>query len=201
VAELLLLRHGSIEGHETWRFRGQRDDRLDANGRAQAARWAERLQGHPIAEIWSSDLSRTRDMAATIAAGRLSVRAETGLREISLGSWEGREIAEVRREASAAYAERGRNIATYRTPGGESFADVQARAVPILDGLLARLESLDGDILVVGHGGMNRTWLCHLLGMDLAHLFRLGQDYACLNRITADGAVRALNLPVFDFPG
>jgi probable phosphoglycerate mutase len=41
----------------------------------------------------------------------------------------------------------------------------------------------DSDLLMVGHAGVNRVILCHLLGMPLANLFRLGQDPGCLNVI------------------
>jgi probable phosphoglycerate mutase len=55
----------------------------------------------------------------------------------------------------------------------------------------------NGPILVVGHAGVNRVLLCHLLGMPLGNLFRLGQDYGCCNLIRSDNAfcsVRAVNL-------
>ena len=39
------------------------------------------------------------------------------------------------------------------------------------------------DLLLVCHAGVNRVILCHLLGMPLANLFRIGQDSGCLNII------------------
>jgi probable phosphoglycerate mutase len=50
---------------------------------------------------------------------------------------------------------------------------------------------------VVGHAGVNRVLLCHLLGMPLGNLFRLGQDYGCCNllrRWNGFCSVRAVNL-------
>ena len=35
--------------------------------------------------------------------------------------------------------------------------------------------------MIVAHAGVNRVILCRVLGMDLANLFRLGQDYGSLN--------------------
>jgi probable phosphoglycerate mutase len=40
-----------------------------------------------------------------------------------------------------------------------------------------------GDIAIVGHAGVNRLLLCHILGLPLGNLFRLGQDYGCVNII------------------
>jgi broad specificity phosphatase PhoE len=38
-------------------------------------------------------------------------------------------------------------------------------------------------IIVVAHGGVNRIILCELLGIPLENIFRIEQDYACLNII------------------
>jgi probable phosphoglycerate mutase len=38
-------------------------------------------------------------------------------------------------------------------------------------------------VLVVAHAGLNRTLLCHWLGMPLQNLFRIDQDLGCLNVI------------------
>lgn len=51
-----------------------------------------------------------------------------------------------------------------------------------------------GPILIVGHAGVNRVLLCHVLGMPLDHLFRVGQDHAALNIITAREAVYRVTL-------
>jgi probable phosphoglycerate mutase len=40
-----------------------------------------------------------------------------------------------------------------------------------------------GSVLIVAHAGVNRVILCHVLGMPLANLFRLDQDYGALNMI------------------
>ncbi len=46
------------------------------------------------------------------------------------------------------------------------------------------LENLRGNLLVVGHAGVNRVILCHLLGMPLDRLFSIAQDFATLSIIT-----------------
>jgi len=40
-----------------------------------------------------------------------------------------------------------------------------------------------GNIVIVAHGGVNRVILCHLLGIPLENIFRIEQDYGCLNII------------------
>ena len=73
------------------------------------------------------------------------------------------------------------NIASFRIEGGESFADVRARALPRLERMLR--EHAGGTVLLVAHGGLNRVVLCEALGLDLNSVVRLEQSYACLNII------------------
>jgi len=59
------------------------------------------------------------------------------------------------------------------------------------------LRRTHGDLLLVSHGGVNRVLLCHLLGVPLANLFRLGQDRGALTIIrwhAQDFVVERLNL-------
>nr|MBC8393812.1 histidine phosphatase family protein [Deltaproteobacteria bacterium] len=54
-----------------------------------------------------------------------------------------------------------------------------------------------GQVLIVAHAGVNRVILCHILGMPLANLFRLGQDYGGLNIIDGKNNsmyVKAMNV-------
>jgi probable phosphoglycerate mutase len=86
-------------------------------------------------------------------------------------------------------------MAGYRPPGGESFADLSDRVLPAFERVVRESE---GDLLIVGHAGVNRVILSRLLGMPLAHLFRLGQGYGCLNILESDAdawIVRGLNIP------
>jgi probable phosphoglycerate mutase len=191
-AVIHLLRHGSIEGHETRRFVGQSEIPLDEAGRSQAESRRDRLAGVEFVEVFSSDLSRCVE-TARIVSGREPVLVPE-LREIALGEWEGLTVEHVRAAMPEAYEARGADIAGFRPPGGESFRDLAGRAVPAFDKILHRAR---GDVLVVAHAGVNRAILCGLLGMPLANVFRLGQDYGCLNLITLEKAepqVRAVNL-------
>jgi len=46
------------------------------------------------------------------------------------------------------------------------------------------LHSTRGDILIVGHAGVNRILLSQALGRSLDDLFGIDQDYGCLNVIS-----------------
>lgn len=187
---IYLLRHGQIATSPERRFVGQRDLPLTEHGRAQARWWAGELAGQRWVAVVASDLGRCREFAALAAPDHDST-PEPALREICLGQWEGLTRAEVEERLPGQWEARGRDIAGYRPPGGESFAELQARAMPVL----RRLAKLAGDVLVVAHSGVNRALVCGLLGLPLAMVLRLGQDYACLNLIAAgDGGLELVRL-------
>jgi broad specificity phosphatase PhoE len=192
---VFLMRHAEADTNGK-RFVGQWDVPLTPRGVAQAREWAERLSAVAFTAVFSSDLKRAADTAAILAGAR-TVEAVATLREIRLGRWEGRLMSDVRRRNPQAWEERGRRIDVFRPPGGESFADLRNRVVPAFEHLI---DHVSEPVLIVSHAGVNRVLLCHLLGMPLAHLFRLGQDVAALNLIDrkeGKPVVAALNLSPF----
>lgn len=179
---IYLTRHGKIRLEDDQRrYLGQLDPPLSEEGVRQARAMAGLLAKAAITAVYGSDLARSWQ-TATIIAGEKGVGAQTlrDLREISLGEWEGCTFADIARRFPDKFRARGADIAYYRVPGGESFADCSKRVVAAFHALLA---VSSGDILIVGHAGVNRVLLCHILGMPLANLFRLSQDYGCLNII------------------
>jgi probable phosphoglycerate mutase len=190
-----LLRHGDCRQDSIRRYVGQSDLPLNAEGQAQAAGWRQKLAAIPIHRVISSDLSRSLETAAIIAEGRSApVQPLSKLREINLGGWDGLTFDEVRRFFPTEYQKRGTDLVSFRTPGGECFTDVAARVVPLFEQIVS---STTGNVLIVGHAGVNRAILCHILGMPLSNLFRIGQDYACLNVIDCNKGgmtVRGVNM-------
>lgn len=194
--KILLLRHGEIEmpGEEKC-FIGQIDLPLSRRGRAQAAAWRRQLAGIAFTRVVCSDLSRCVETARIVTADRdAPVLPGAEWREIDLGQWDGLTFAAVKTRWPDHFRQRGQIIDEFRPPAGESFTDLQRRVVPVFEKAVA---ASAGSLLVVAHAGVNRVLLCHLLGMPIAHLFRLDQDYAALNLIVrqAEGfRLHALNL-------
>lgn len=208
-----LFRHGEVPQVSPRRFVGQSDVPLSDEGRRQAGFWAGALGRAPFGRVVVSDLARCRETARIMFRDRdIPVGVDARLREIALGAWEGLTVDRVRERFPGQYEARGADLAGFRPPGGESFADVQARAGAVLDEIAAGAGQAgeaagdfagdpagDGfaEVAVVAHGGLNRTILCRVLGMPLANLFRLNQDYGCLNIVEyAAGAavVAAMNI-------
>ncbi len=193
--KVFLLRHGHVEAGEEKRYIGQTDYPLSLRGRQQAEAWHRQLSGIHFSEILASDLSRASETARIIVPDRQKeIKLLAGLREINLGEWENLSFVQVKETYPQGFRERGGDLAGYRPLGGESFADLQRRALTVCQPVI---ENRKGHVLIVAHAGVNRVILCHLLGMPLSHLFRLVQDYGGLNIIGGDSGswkVEVLNL-------
>ena len=122
-----------------------------------------------------------------------AIRPVRAFTEIDLGAWEGLTVAEVQQRFPGAYEERGRDLAHFRLPGGESFVDVADRALPAL---LEIACSIPGPLLIVSHAGVNRALLCSLLHRPLTEVLHIPQDYGAINILEQVGErlrVKAIN--------
>jgi len=193
---LYLMRHGDCRSDQTKRFIGQTDVPLNQEGLAAGRAWQAILSTKGLEHVYCSDLARSLSTGQIITSGSsIPLEVLPELREIDLGEWEGLPVAHVRNQFPREYKERGRDLAHFHPPGGESFSDLRDRVVPAFQQIVARMQ---GPVLIVGHAGVNRVILCHVLGMPLGLLFRIEQPYGALSvLICEDGTeirVEALNL-------
>ncbi len=191
-----LLRHGDTRTDAVRRYIGRTDVPLSETGNRQAGWWREELASRHFKRVICSDLRRTCETAGIIAEGRyVAVETWPELREIDLGKWDGLSQDEVRRRFPGDYERRGLNPAGFRPENGESFFDVSCRVMPVFEKIVS--STAEGNILMVGHAGVNRVILSFLLEMPLSNLFRLGQDFGCLNVIEFSNGqvrIRSMNL-------
>ncbi|MDI6853525.1 MAG: alpha-ribazole phosphatase [Deltaproteobacteria bacterium] len=179
---LYLVRHGRVADGHTHRYHGNNDIGLSFEGVRQLERLAEQLKETPLAAVYASDRTRARQGAEILCRGRrLWPEPVPEFREIHFGVWEGLSFGEIAERYPEELAERLRDPANYRIPGGESLMDVRTRVVPKLAEILARHQGQA--VALVAHAGVNRVLLCDALGLPLTHLFRLEQNYGCLNII------------------
>jgi len=175
---IYMLRHGDCRRDDVKRFVGRTDLPLNRTGRCQAEFWQRELAPIPFWRILCSDLDRSVETARIIANGvGQAAQVHEWLREIDLGAWDGLAIADVRRDFPGEYEKRGDDLFRYRTPAGESFSDLAARVIPSFTELVS---ASSGNLLIVGHAGVNRLIICHLLGLSPENLFDLPQEYGCL---------------------
>ncbi|MBF0564887.1 MAG: histidine phosphatase family protein [Nitrospirae bacterium] len=132
--------------------------------------------------IYCSDLSRAVKTAEILGRhfGMAPVPLSE-LRERHFGRWEGMSFDEIREAYPGEFAGWAKDPFNFSPVGGESTADVHERGMAILNKLLKVHK--DEKIAIVAHGGINRVVLCDVIGAPLRNLFRLEQDFACVNVI------------------
>jgi alpha-ribazole phosphatase len=191
-----LIRHGQVAGHDQPRYNGQTDVGLTELGLAQYHKLKEHLAGERISACYTSDLSRCVIGAEIISArfGIAPVR-RSQLRELNIGIWEGLAWDEITQRWPEEWQARLDDLVNYRVPEGENLLDLEARVMPALAEILELHHGQE--ILVVGHGGVNRVILLNAIGAPLSSMFNIEQNYGCHNIIDyyADGraTVKLLN--------
>jgi alpha-ribazole phosphatase len=192
---IYLLRHGEVVLAETGRFIGHLDVPLSARGERQSRAQAARLAGATLTAVVTSDLERARRTGEIVGAPHgLAPLVVPSLREMAMGRWDGLTAAEIQEREPAAFADWMARVGEFPFPEGESVADLLARAWPAFEAIVAAHEG--EAVAVVAHGGTNRALLCAALGLPLARLLALGQDYGALSVLARVGArweLRRLN--------
>jgi len=179
---LYLLRHGQVADGHTHLYHGNNDIELSPQGVRQLEQAAAQLQEVELAGVYASDLSRAAQGAEIICRGRsIEPRIIPEFREIHFGVWEGLSFQEIMEQYPDDLQARFKDLPNFRIPGGESLMDLKARALPALKGLIE--EHHEQAFLLVAHAGINRVILSEALGLNLQNLFRLDQNYGCLNII------------------
>lgn len=110
---------------------------LADEGVRQAEAAARRIAALPsVSAVYASPMERTRETAAPIARARkLRVRQAKDLIECDFGEWTGKLLAQLRKKPEWRTVQR--YPSGFRFPGGESFSQMQSRAVDAVHGLVA----------------------------------------------------------------
>jgi probable phosphoglycerate mutase len=150
-----LARHGETAWSLSGQHTGLTDLPLTERGERNARRLGERLKGLHFARVFTSPLQRA---ARTCALAGFGDRAEIDpdLVEWNYGEYEGRRSDEIHKERP------DWNLFRDGCPGGESIAQVGARA----DRVLARLRAVEGNVLVFSSGHFLRVLAARWLGLE-----------------------------------
>ena len=161
----IFLRHGQTDWNAEGRIQGQTEIDLNERGRAQAKANGEKLlaiEGASALPFFVSPMKRSQETARIVrtAMGLDPEGFETvdHLRELTFGDWEGRTLVDVWRADPDPVEDRKGDKWNYVPPKGESYAQLMARVVPVLD-------RLPDEAIVVSHGGVMRTVIRHLTGL------------------------------------
>jgi probable phosphoglycerate mutase len=172
MATILLVRHGQNDWVKKRRLAGWTPGiQLNDEGRQQAEALSERLAHLPVKAVYSSPLERCRETAAIVAERHgLPVEVIEDLGEVRYGEWQGKKLKKLtalKREWHAVQYSPGR----FRFPAGESFLEVQLRAVAALEALGGR--HANEVIVVFSHADVIKLALAHYLGLPIDLFQRL----------------------------
>jgi len=192
MATVILLRHGRTEANASGTLAGRTPGvHLDELGRSQAQSAARRLAVVRLAELVSSPLERCKETAREVArqqaheaAPRPRVLTDKALTECDYGEWQGRALRDLARLALWRTVQTNPSAATF--PGGESLAQMQARAVDAVrrrDAAVAAAHGPDAVWLAVSHGDVIKSVIADALGMHLDLFQRIQVDPASVSVI------------------
>jgi probable phosphoglycerate mutase len=151
VSELWLVRHGATEWSSNGRHTSTTDLPLLPEGEEGATALRARLADQEFALVLTSPRQRARRTAEL--AGFPDAEVDDDLVEWDYGDYEGTSTADVREHRP------GWTIWNGGAPGGETAEQVRAR----LDRVVARVRTVEGDVLAFGHGhalrALTARWL------------------------------------------
>lgn len=161
--KIILVRHGESLGNARCILLGHTDMDLSELGYRQAEATANALKDERIDAVYSSDLLRAFNTAAPNAGLRsLTVHKSKRLREIYLGEWEGKSVADILEKHRDMYENDWLGgYGTFRFPGGESTVEAGER----LYAEVVRIakENQGKTILVASHAAAIRSFFAKVL--------------------------------------
>ena len=180
-----LLRHAAPQlPDETlrWCLGGRSDPPLSPAGQEAAARLAHSLSCLGVSAVGSSPLLRCRQTAEFLFP-KLSAVVLPGMAELDCGAWDGLSFDTIRTEFPDLYALRGTDPCV-PPPGGETLDHAAERGLAAITAFLAET---DGDLVVVGHSGINRAVLCAVASLPFSEIRQIPMDYLSMHLLRHDG--------------
>ena len=143
--KVCLIRHGETAWSLTGQHTGKTDLDLTANGEDQARSLAPRLQAMGFTQVLVSPRLRARRTCELAGLGAMA-EVEPDLAEWDYGQHEGRRSVDIRLD------DPDWDIWCDGCPGGESPADISARADRLIKRLIERLHPIGGNVALFSHG-------------------------------------------------
>jgi len=150
-----IARHGETAWTITGQHTGLTDLPLTPRGERNALALAGRLDGMTFKKVFTSPLERARRTCELAGFGSLA-EVDNDLVEWNYGIYEGRRTAEILAERP------GWQLFRDGCPGGESPAQVAARAENVLN----RVRAVKGDVLIFSSGHFIRVLAARWIGLE-----------------------------------
>lgn len=182
MTRIFLVRHGQTLWNLALKYQGHADVELSALGIKQAELLGRRLKEYDIKAVYSSDLKRAIHTSQMIAKEHhLTPNIIPEFKEISFGKWEGMTYNEIEQKWPGKFHQLMLDAESVCIPNGESFQDVQTRAMKALSRIIKK--HVNHNIVIVSHGATIRTILAAALHMPVKYCWHIRQDNTALNII------------------
>ncbi|TVT18172.1 acid phosphatase [Amycolatopsis acidiphila] len=188
--ELFLLRHGQTEWSVNGRHTGRTDIPLTAAGENQARAAGLTLSSLRKGPALVVSSPRQRAVRTAELAGLVVNETTEDLAEWDYGEYEGVTTAEIRETVPDWTVWQG------PLPGGETAAQVAARADRLLERVRAALA--DAEVILVGHGHFSRVLVARWLGLPATAGVHFGLDPAGVSVLgdeRGEPKIEHLNIP------
>jgi probable phosphomutase (TIGR03848 family) len=179
MSTLLLVRHGLTALTGPVLAGRSPGVHLDERGQKQAAAVGERIAAIPLSAVVTSPMERCAETAEVIAAAQRAAggepqwHVEPRLTECDYGDWTGRQIKDLAKDPLWKVVQT--QPSAVRFPGGESIAEMSARAVAAVRDWDARLGA-DAVWVACTHGDIIKAVLADALGLHLDLYQRIVPD-------------------------
>jgi broad specificity phosphatase PhoE len=167
-----------------------RESRLNALGHAQARRSGETLAKLSVDHVFASPLLRVRQTLTEMALAEIAPHVfhapvfDDRLKEWSSGDWSGYLYADIATRWPAEFAAWEKDRYGVRSPGGENFVDLDARAASFF---AEHGEVAHPRVAIVAHGFINRALAARLLGLSPDQTMDIRQNNDVIFRIRTGG--------------
>lgn len=180
MTTLILIRHGHTDWADKKLAGWLPDVHLNELGQKQAQELVERLKPIELAAIYSSPLDRTLETAQPVAKARgLKINKVPNLGEVKYGDWQGQSLKVLAQKKEWKMVQA--TPSTFAFPNGESFRELQSRAVAAVEKIVAAHEK--DTIVLFSHGDVIKVIVAYYSGIALDNFQRIAISPASISVI------------------
>ena len=187
MTNIYLVRHAEAEGNLYRIAHGHYNGLITDRGYQQIAALRHRFESVHIDAVYASDLFRARTTARAIYEAKgLPLTTRKELREVDMGSWEGRTWQDLSVNDPQQLYNFNRDLSKWIIPGGETAAHVRDRMLSEIRRIAHENEGKT--VAIVSHGAALRITLGTLQGLSLEELGQTPHgDNTAVSLLEADG--------------
>lgn len=153
MLDIYIVRHGQTQWNVERRLQGWLDSPLTLEGERSAHLLREEIGQIEFDQIFSSPSGRAIT-TLKLAMPEVNYITDERLKEICLGSWQGKTIETIEKEFPEAYYNYFFDPGKFRLSDGEDYSDLYKRVSSFVNDIIKRYynETVNKKILIVTHG-------------------------------------------------